>query len=406
MSNALAIAAATATLRNLIFRGVNAGLAGTDVTTRPPDRARHNLSGNQLNLFLYQTTPDAALRNTDMAGVNLGETGMPPLPLVLHYLLTAYAANDDETVSHHLLGLAMRILHDRPLLVAKEIQDALAGNDLYLQVERVRITLQPLSLEEMSKLWTTFQTQYRISAAYEVSVVLIDSTRVARTPLPVLTRGPDDRGPVAQGDVVSPFPTLTAVKTADEKRPSALLTDQITISGTHLEASKVGVRLTHPRLVDPIDIPAPLIVSATGSEIEFRLPQPPTVLPAGFYSVAVVFPQPDKSERTTNELFFALAPEITTGLPITVARDGVGTATVKLQCVPQVLPEQQVFLLLGDRQVPAADHQAATTSLTFPIVAAPKGKFLIRLRVDGVDSMVVNWGATPPVFLNHRIEIT
>jgi hypothetical protein len=41
----------------------------------------------------------------------------------------------------------------------------------------VRVTLQPLSLEEMSRLWSTFQTQYRLSVAYEVSVVLIDSAR-------------------------------------------------------------------------------------------------------------------------------------------------------------------------------------------------------------------------------------
>jgi len=46
-----------------------------------------------------------------------------------------------------------------------------------------------MSLEDVSKLWTTFQTQYRISAAYEVSVVIIESSRIVKTPLPVLTRG-------------------------------------------------------------------------------------------------------------------------------------------------------------------------------------------------------------------------
>jgi hypothetical protein len=47
---------------------------------------------------------------------------------------------------------------------------------LHEQVERVRITLQPLTLEEVAKLWNVFQTPYRISVAYEVSVVLIEST--------------------------------------------------------------------------------------------------------------------------------------------------------------------------------------------------------------------------------------
>ncbi len=50
----------------------------------------------------------------------------------------------------------------------------------------MRITLQPLSVEEISKLWTAFQTQFRTSVSYQVSVVLIESQRPAKTPLPVL----------------------------------------------------------------------------------------------------------------------------------------------------------------------------------------------------------------------------
>ena len=63
----------------------------------------------------------------------------------------------------------MGVLHDHPLLGAEEINGALPESDLDQQVERVRITPQPMSVEEMSKLWTTFQTQYRMSAAYQAS---------------------------------------------------------------------------------------------------------------------------------------------------------------------------------------------------------------------------------------------
>jgi hypothetical protein len=44
MSNDRAIAAVTATLRNMLFQAVSndADLAGTTVTTRPPDRARQD----------------------------------------------------------------------------------------------------------------------------------------------------------------------------------------------------------------------------------------------------------------------------------------------------------------------------------------------------------------------------
>lgn len=166
-----AIAAVTATLRNLLDRGLNAELPGTRVTTRPPDKARDGSAGNQVNLFLYQTRPNAAWRNLESAG-----PGQPPLALNLHYLLSAYGDNEDdaEPFSHRLLGEAMHLFHANPVLDPQQIRAALAGNDLYEQVERVRITLQPLALEELTKLWSTFQTPYRISVAYEVSVVLIE----------------------------------------------------------------------------------------------------------------------------------------------------------------------------------------------------------------------------------------
>ena len=129
-----------------------------------------------------------------------GETGQPPLALSLYYLITAFGRDNDSTVpfGHYLLGKAMSTLYDHALLGPQEIQlataGALPGNDLDKQFDRVRITIQPQSIEEISKLWTGFATQYRLSVAYEVSVALIDSTQPARTPLPVLTRGSGDKG--------------------------------------------------------------------------------------------------------------------------------------------------------------------------------------------------------------------
>jgi hypothetical protein len=178
MSNSLAIAAVTAALRHLLDRGLSADVPGTRVTTRPPDKARDGQSGNQVNLFLYRTAPNAAWRNADWPGSD----GQPPLALNLSYLLSAYGQNDDDPdpYSHRLLGEAMRILHDHAVLDPAAVREALPGNDLHEQAERVRVALQPLSLDELSKLWTTFQTPYRISVAYEVSVVLIASARGRR----------------------------------------------------------------------------------------------------------------------------------------------------------------------------------------------------------------------------------
>src|SRR6266540_559132 len=121
-----------------------------------------------------------------------GDTAQPPLALDLHYLLTVYGAGSDELLAHRILGRAMRVLHDHSVLDRQEIATALAGNDLGDQLERVRISHEPLTLDEMSKLWGSFQKEYRTSTAYTVSVVLIDSDRASRTPVPVLTRGEGD----------------------------------------------------------------------------------------------------------------------------------------------------------------------------------------------------------------------
>src|SRR5205823_8657416 len=156
----------------------------------------------------------AAWRNMNIPNqVASGETANAPLALTLHYLVTAFGRDNDTALpfGHHLLGRAMSILFDHALLGPDEIRAATAvslpGGDLDKQVERIRITLQPMSLEEISKLWSGLVTQYRLSVGYEVSVMLIDSTQAQKTPLPVLTRGVS-----SPASLIPPFPALDQVQ--------------------------------------------------------------------------------------------------------------------------------------------------------------------------------------------------
>ncbi|MFY9553200.1 MAG: DUF4255 domain-containing protein [Blastocatellia bacterium] len=393
MSNQLAIAAVTATLRSLLVRGVGI----PEVTARPLDNARRSTTGNQLNLFLYQVMPDAALRNQDMPRqTKPGESGQPPLPLTLHYLLTAYSDDEDDTNAHRLLGRAMGVLHDHPLLGASEIRNAtqpipdLTDSDLHQQLERVRITLQPLSFEEMAKLWTTFQTHYRVSASYQISVVLIESTRPTRTPLPVLQRGEDDRGVTSQADMTPPFPALESLR-LPEHRLSALPGDQIRVIGSRLTGG--GVRLRSLRFATP---PQPVTAPVNDNELGVTLPNN---LAAGFYTIAVEVVTP-RGTITSNDLALAVAPVITAPMPLTVPRVG-GTATIDLTCSVNVLIEQRVSLLLGEHETqaepPGQPPPASRNAFRFVIETPPVGDFpvatgtplLTRLRVDGVDSEII-----------------
>ena len=402
MSNPLAIAAVTSTLRFLLDNSIQAdpGLTGTLVTSKPPDKARGANTGRQLNLFLYHPQPNAAFRNSEIPQqAKSGETGAPPLALNLHYLITAYGEEnriDEEVVSHQVLGRAMSTLHDHPLLGAEEIKNAFPGNDLYQQIERVRLTMQPMAVDEMSKLWSAFQTPYRLSSSYEAAVVLIESTRPLRAPLPVLTRGKDDRGISSQTDLIPPYPAID-VLTPPAKQSAVRLGETLSISGHHLDGATVRVRFTNAHLSAPkILTPEP---GATASEIKVKLPDLPAEWFAGIYSLAVVVRKSgEPADRTTNELPLLLAPQISGIAPNPAVRDGGGNVVLTLTCKPQIGPDQRASLLLGDREIPANPHAALTTSLDFKVTAATPGDYFLRLRVDGVDSLLIDKSATPPVF--------
>jgi hypothetical protein len=414
MSNSLAIGAVTATLRNLLDKGIAAEGGGLHTTTLPPEKAQtfgQADGAGRINLFLYQTQLNGAWRNTDMPRqIKPNETGQPPLALDLFYLLTAYERDDGDSsvIAHRLLGRAMRVLHDHPLLGADEIRTALPNNDLADQIERIRITPQPMAVEEFSKLWTTFQVGYRISAAYHVSVVLIESTRSSRTPLPVLTRGADDTGVNAQADLIPPFPTLTSVSPVVQppgSESSAVLGNDLLITGHDLDGTNVSAEVSHPRLPNPVALPAPS--NATATAITVNLPNQPQNFPAGIYTISVSVIRPgETSKRTTNALPFAVVPQILSNPAINAVRN-VNEITITLACSPEVLPAQRVALLLGGDEVPVEPHSVTTGSLTFIAKDDPPGKFaagdyFVRLRVDGVDSLLIDRSVQPPKFKSSQ----
>jgi hypothetical protein len=400
VSNPDAIAAVTATLQSLLFQGLKDGFSGIDVTMRPLDKARpDNETNNRINLFLYQVVRSATWVNADMPRqVRPNEIGNPPLPLNLFYLVTAYGEANDATKpsGHELLGAAMSILHDHPILGADEIRSATLGplpdSDLDRQIERVRLTHHPISLDELSKLWTGFASPYRLSAAYEAAVVLIESKRPTRAGLPILTRGRDDSGITAQGDLSPPLPTLEAV-TPPKKQPSVRLGEEIALSGFHLDGTSVSVRLEHPLLAAPIMLPPS--AGGTASDLKITIPNQPANWPAGFYKVSVLVTRVGETfARATNALPMALAPSAT----IAVAGAAPGPVTLTATCAPEVRPEQRATLLFGSSEIVAGPHPAQTNTLTFTVADIVAGTYRYRIRVDGVDSLLVDRSIAPPVF--------
>jgi Pvc16 N-terminal domain len=415
MSNALAIAAVTATLKSLI----SVALSGAEVTVKTPDKAALGTT-ESLNLFLYHVTPSNAWRNQAMQGsARPGETANPTLGLNLYYVLSACGATE-EIAAHRLLGLAMSALHDHPLLTPAEIAMASsgtegAGSDLDRQVERVRITLQPLSIEDMYKLWSAFQTSYRVSAAYEVSVVLVESTRPTRAPLPVLRIGPaqifDEStidGPVVQAELPS-FPVIYDLAPPYD-RTSALLGDTLSISGSHLSGTTVMVELSHRLWTEPVlftPLPSP---ATTDTKVTFvvsaSFPDWPTGLEwlPGLYTATVLLTTGSKTQRT-NSIVFSLAPRITNTPLATLPPDPPDPQSLQIDFEPRVWPDQRLSVLLGGQEIRVPSVTSPTGSLTVPVGDIAPGDYYVRLRVDGIDSQLIVIGDGPPHF-NTALQVT
>jgi hypothetical protein len=443
MSNALAIAGVTAVLRDLLDSGMidhavtDAMGQGVAVTAVAPDRIplEGTDAGPQLNIFMHQATPNAAWRNMDLPSrdANGRRLTNQALALDLHYLITAYGTSDLQT--EVLLGYAMQLLHETPVLSREKIRvalnppampvngaalpsvyQALRAADLAEQYEQIRIAPAPMSSEELSKLWSAFQAHYRPTAAYHVSVVLIEAARPTRAPLPVLTRGPlepsafdptvmRERGVVVQPDLIPPFPAVETVELPGA-RVAAHLGDTIVLHGHHLDGSNHRLLLTLPKLGVEVEVAPP--VTSTAASVSFALPNQPSAFPAGTYLAALALLRPgETAPRVSNQLALAIAPEITTLTtpPQVFTRDGQGTAAVSLGCRPDVRPTQRASLILGSREVPSDPHPAATNTLGFTVEDAPAGVHFARLRVDGTESQLVDRSASRPVFFDHRIEI-
>lgn len=444
MSNALAIAGVTAVLRDLLDSGLidhqitDAMGQGVSVTAVAPDSIR--IEGAeatpQLNIFLHQVTPNPALRNRDLPSRdrNGQRLSNPALALDLHYLVTAYGVGDLQ--AEVLLGYAMQLLHETPVLSRNAIRtalnppnppvdggmlpavyQALRASDLAEQYEQIKITPAPMNTEEMSKLWSALQAHYRPTAAYQISVALIESSRPARAPLPVLTRGPREpslidpatdreRGIGVQADLIAPFPEIGNMLLPNQ-RLAAHLGDTIRLEGHHLDGSGHTLLLNLPRLeLDRSISPA---VSFAADHASFVLPNQPANYPVGNYLLAIQLLRPgEPAPRASNQLLLKIAPQMTslTSPPQNFVRDGAGTAIISVSCTPLVRPNQRTSLIIGSREVVADDHPATTANLSFTVTDAPVGTHHVRLRVDGVDSQLVDRSASPPTYLDQRIRIT
>lgn len=425
MSSELAILAVTRTIRNILFTEIphKFGLSGSgdvtqgfDVTMQPLHRVReNNKTDNLINLYLYRTEVNAAWGNMPLPTTSKPtDVAQPPLALNLEYLISAYGEGDSEDIAHYYLGAAMRVLHDCTILPRAKMQLEVEGKGrVQEQIENIRITPKLLSIEEMSKLWAAFQTNYRISASYLVTVLLIDSKTPAKSGPPILKRGPGDTGPVA---ITTPPPVLLRAVPASGFASAQLgdpASDDVVLTGQNLSGGTAVAVIRHPSFAAPVELPATV---TNDKEAKFTLPAATagsnvaSTWPAGTYTASLVITRPNQPKWTTNEVPFAIAPRVTIS-PTTNNTPNVAFE-LTVNAIPQVGTAQNVFVLWDDQQITPknlplpAPVNGDAPSIVKADVKGPHGFHRVRLRVDGIDSIpVVKTGDVFEFDTNQSVEV-
>ena len=390
MSNFLAVATVTETLRQVLQAAVDQDLPGTTVTMARPEEAADGPQGTRLNLYLYRVTPNPALRNNDLP--TRRPDGLlverPQVAIDLHYLLSFFG-DDTQLEPQRLLGIAVRTLEGRPVLTRQMIADALgstafgflAGSNLAQQPELVKLRPVALSLDELSKLWSIFsQTPLILSVAYEATVVLIEGEE---TPVPGL--------PVQQRNLrVVPFrqPLIERVRAQAAPNAPILAGGTLLIQGQRLQGEVTLVRLGG-QVVTPD--------SVSDQEVTLTLTEPPLAADtsrAGVQGIQVAqqvrFGSPADPHRgfESNVAPFILHPVVTA--------PGLAGDQVSVTVDPPIRVGQRATLLLNQRTgaspaafaFPTAPFPANSSTPEFSVSGVPAGEYFVRIQVDGAESPI------------------
>jgi hypothetical protein len=420
MSNALAIAAVTAVLKDILENGLaNDAIATTLgeilITALPPDRISVGTDErSQLNLFLYQISPN---RNADWlmrARPELHQSGSAReaareslLAFDLHFLLTAYGAKDFH--AELLLGYAIQLLHDIPVLTQEMVHTALnhaAEMTTFgvlsqalaaISVERLAAQLGPIKLnqeflgmEETSKLWSSLQTHYRPSCAYQASMVLMKSPQTS----------------AGRAKITIVQPGIEQIGTGGETEQSFLTGDPLVIRGKHLQGTITRIRLDgRSKLLNPQQV--------QDTQISLSLPAD---LSAGMHSVQVVHLDAAANGTTGAEIesnlaTFVLQPTVSAVTVTAItgsaagesvqAQDDLRQVQLKLKVKPRLGKSQQVAVLLHRLTPPTAVSyryplpQPGSETETLKLAAElPAGIYWVQIAIDGAFSRLPSDGIT------------
>ena len=343
--------------------------------------------GKRLNLFLYHVQACPYLKNQDLPGsAHPAEYGRPPLTLDLHYLLTAYAESDegDQVEGHQILGDAMRALHDHSYLLGDILDPSLEG-----ALERAKVTLEPLTVEDVTKIFVALTTPYRLSVGYKVTIVQIQSRLERRAP-PLVGEGPSAGARILVVPIQRPrLDDVRVIRQEDatnrERVAYGRIGDRLVLKGQNLTGD---LRL----LMNGVDVTAS-IISKSASRMEAEIPDNPALQPGPIpvrVAADVLLGDPPVPRRavSSNLSAFVLIPHVT-AMAVTPPATPGDPPVLDIHGTRLFQADKECMTLVGDRPIASS---AYTTHLPDHIVLAgpadlPAGTYQVRVRVSGAESI-------------------
>jgi hypothetical protein len=143
-----------------------------------------DLNSEGVSLWLYRLQRDEQTLNQPPRRVAANQFQLPPLPLRLHYLVAPIVSHETRPLApeleQHILGKVLQVFNDLGSLRGATLMADLAGQPL-----EIFVRLEPLSLEEITRVWDALDLSYQLCVSYEVSVVPIASGLGSRDHPPV-----------------------------------------------------------------------------------------------------------------------------------------------------------------------------------------------------------------------------
>jgi len=126
-----------------------------------------------ISLYLHRVTPANNIRNLAPRVAPDGRRYRPPVPIDLHYVLTAWGR--DSVTQHRLLGWAIRIIEDTPILPASVLNQHGPETDTFRPNETVDLIMETIPILEMGAIWEVARHHFQPSVFYTARMIVLDS---------------------------------------------------------------------------------------------------------------------------------------------------------------------------------------------------------------------------------------